>query len=143
MAAAESTEVFNCTPQEFYSLISDYSQYPQFLTEVKNCTVVEVEKTRKLVKFEVFLLKKFSYRLWITEEKNKGIHWEFDSGDLFKVSNGFWKLKDFQGKTQATYGVEAQFKLFVPSPIAKALVNVNLPNMMSSYQKRVQELYGK
>jgi hypothetical protein len=68
--------------------------------------------------------------------------WTFDSGDLFKVSTGSWLLSDEAGKTRAVYDVEAKFKVFIPGPISKALVNVNLPNMMASYKKRVSELYG-
>ncbi len=75
-------------------------------------------------------------------DSGNSLTWELDSGDLFKVSNGSWVLESEADKTKATYAVEAKFKVFVPSPIAKALVNVNMPNMMSSYKKRVSELYG-
>ena len=35
MATAETTEVFNCTVEEFFHIISDYEKYPEFLSEVK------------------------------------------------------------------------------------------------------------
>ncbi|MCC7404991.1 MAG: SRPBCC family protein [Bdellovibrionales bacterium] len=144
MAGAETTEVFKCTMAEFFAIVSDYPNYPKFLSEVAKCEVVKQEGSRKLVEFHIFLIKNFSYRLWITENPGKGIEWTFDSGDLFKESNGFWRLQeDGKGGVRATYGVDAKFKMFVPGPIAKALVNVNLPNMMASYHKRVKELYGK
>lgn len=143
MAGAQATELFNCSVQEFYSIISDYEKYPEFLAEVKSCKVVETRDSQKLVEFHVAMIKNFSYRLWITEASNKGINWVLDSGDLFKISNGSWDLKDEAGRTRAAYSVDAKFKVFVPGPIAKALVTVNLPNMMSSYHKRVKELYGK
>lgn len=140
--SASTSEVFNCKISEFYHIITDYERYPEFLSEVKKCQVITVDGARKLVEFQVFMIKSFSYRLWITESENQGISWALDSGDLFKVSNGFWRLEEEAGKTRATYSVEAKFKVFVPGPIAKALVNVNLPNMMSSYRQRVAELYG-
>ncbi len=143
MAGAQATELFNCSVPEFYTVISDYEKYPEFLAEVKACKVVETRDSQKLVEFHVSMIKNFSYRLWITEAPNKGINWVLDSGDLFKISNGSWDLKDEAGRTRATYAVDAKFKVFVPGPIAKALVTVNLPNMMSSYHKRVKELYGK
>lgn len=141
MASAQTTEVFNCKPEEFYQIISDYNKYGDFLAEVKKCSVVSEEGNRKLVEYEVSVIKDFKYRLWMTEEDNK-ISWVFDSGDLFKVSNGSWVIEEEAGKTRATYAVEAKFNMFVPGPIAKALVSVNLPNMMSAYHKRVSELYG-
>lgn len=77
----------------------------------------------------------------IEEAPNK-VTWELAGGDLFKTSAGAWVLEEEAGKTRASYSVEATFKTFVPGPVAKALISVNLPNMMSAYHKRVSELYG-
>ncbi len=143
MAEAQTTELFNCTVDELYKIVSDYEKYPEFLAEVRDCKVVKTDGAKKLVEFTVSVIKDFKYRLWMTEEAPAKISWVFESGDIFKVSNGSWVLKDEAGKTRATYMVEAKFNLFVPGPIAKALVSVNLPNMISSYHKRVKEIYGK
>lgn len=143
MADAKTTELFNCTPEEFYKIIADYEKYSEFLSEIRGCRVVKTEAHRKLVEYTVNVIKEFKYKLWMTEEPHKKISWVLESGDLFKVSNGYWELQEEAGKTRATYYVDAKFNMFVPGPIAKALVNVNLPNMMSSYHKRVRELYGK
>lgn len=143
MAEAQTTELFNCTVDELYKIVSDYEKYPEFLAEVRECKVLKTDGNKKLVEFTVSVIKDFKYRLWMTEEAPSKVSWVFESGDIFKVSNGSWVLKDEAGKTRATYMVEAKFNLFVPGPIAKALVSVNLPNMISSYHKRVKELYGK
>ncbi|MBX7230939.1 MAG: SRPBCC family protein [Bdellovibrionales bacterium] len=143
MAEVKATEIFNCSVNEFYEIITSYDKYNEFLSEVKSSHIVETRGTQKLVEFHVAMIKNFTYKLWITENLGKGISWVLDSGDLFKVSSGSWVLVEEAGRTKATYNVDAQFKIFIPGPIAKALVNVNLPNMMSSYHKRVKELYGK
>lgn len=143
MAKASTTEVFNCTPEQFFKIIADYDKYHEFLAEVKQCKVLKVEGSRKLVEYNVQVIKSFKYSLWMTETPNSSITWEFASGDVFKTSVGSWKLEDEAGKTRATYVVEATFGMFVPGPIANALVSVNLPNMISSYHKRVKQLYGK
>lgn len=143
MADARTTELFNCSAQEFYNIVADYEKYPEFLSEVKGCKVIKSEGNRKLVEYTVNVIKDFKYRLWMTEDAPKKISWIFDSGDLFKISNGYWEVTEEAGRARAVYYVEAKFNLFVPGPIAKALVNVNLPNMVSSYHKRVKELYGK
>lgn len=142
MAAASTTETFPCTTDQFFRIISDYESYPQFLSEVMSCKVLKSEGERKLVEFSVSVIKSFTYRLWMTEQPGKKISWELDSGDLFKTSSGSWVLEDLNGKTKAHYAVDATFKVFVPGPVAKALVNVNLPNMMKSYQERVKKIYG-
>jgi coenzyme Q-binding protein COQ10 len=142
MAAASTTETFPCSSEKFFEIISDYESYPQFLTEVKGCKVIETKGNKKLVEFQVSVVKTFTYRLWISEEKPKRISWTLDSGDIFKTSVGSWDLEDSGGKTKATYAVDATFKVFVPGPIAKALINVNLPNMMRAYHERVKVRYG-
>lgn len=142
MAKASTTEVFNCTPEQFFKIISDYEKYHEFLAEVKKCTVLKTEGPKKLVEYNVSVMKTFKYNLWMTEDAPRGISWELASGDVFKTSVGSWKLENEAGKTRATYTVEATFGMFVPGPIANALVSVNLPNMMSSYHKRVKQIYG-
>lgn len=143
MASAQTTDLFSCTPEQFYSIITDYSKYPEFLQEVKACRVLKTEGQKKLVEYEVSVMKNFKYTMWMTETPESEVKWEFAGGDIFKTSSGFWKLKEEGGKTRATYSVEATFNLFVPGPIAKALVSVNLPNMVSSYHKRVNHLFGR
>jgi coenzyme Q-binding protein COQ10 len=143
LASAETTAVFDCTPDQFFRIISDYAQYPTFLNEVKDCQVLKTEGQRKLVEYKVSVIKTFAYRLWMVEEAGRKITWSLDSGDIFKTSNGLWELSEAPGhKTTARYWVEATFSLFVPGPITKALVNANLPGMVAAYKKRVKELYG-
>ena len=142
MAAASTVETFPCSTEQFFNIVSDYEKYPEFLSEVKSCKVLETKGDKKLVEFQVSVLKTFTYRLWISEEKNKRIWWTLDSGDIFKTSVGSWDLEDSAGKTKAKYAVDATFKVFVPGPVAKALVNVNLPNMMRAYHERVKKKYG-
>lgn len=148
MAKAQTSELFNCTTEEFYKIVSDYAKYPEFLKEVKTCKVIKENGNQKHVEYKVSLIKDFKYTLLTKEthdEKTKAytIDWEFVSGDVFKTMKGYWKLADEAGKCRATYFVEATFGMFVPGPVATAAVSVNLPNMISSYHKRISQLYGK
>lgn len=143
MSSAQTTEIFACSPQQFFNIISDFENYPEFLSEVKKCVLITDRGNEKLVEFQIHFVKSFVYRMWMKLEAPRKVSWSLDSGDLFKESSGYWELKDVGGKTEAEYSVDAKFKVFVPGPIAKALVNVNLPNMMSAYHKRVEKLYGQ
>jgi coenzyme Q-binding protein COQ10 len=143
MAGASHSEVFNCSVPEFYKIVTDYEKYPEFLQEVKSCKVVKTEGDRKLVEYKVSVIKSFSYQLWMTEKEPAQVSWTFAGGDVFKTSTGSWTLEDEAGKCRAHYKVDATFSIFVPGPIAKTLLNVNLPSMMSAYQKRVKDIYGK
>jgi ribosome-associated toxin RatA of RatAB toxin-antitoxin module len=143
MPGATHTEIFNCTVPEFFKVVSDYEKYPQFLQEVKECRVVKNENGKKLVEYNVSVIKTFTYQMWMSEHEPESVTWTFAGGDIFKTSSGSWKLSDQAGKTKAIYTVEATFSMFVPGMIAKTLLNVNLPSMMSSYHKRIKDLYGK
>lgn len=143
MASASTTEVFNCTPAEFFKIIADFSSYPQFLSEVKKCEVLKTEGNRKLVEYQVSVIKSFKYTIWVTEQEPELMSWEFAGGEIFKTMKGHWKLEDQAGKCKATYYVEATFGMFIPGPITKALLDVNLPNMISAYHKRIKTIYGK
>ena len=142
MASAAATEVFNCDCESFYKIVSNYEKYQEFLSEVKAARIIETKGPRKLVEFEISMIKTFSYSLWMTEDVGKSITWEFNKGDIFKKMDGAWKLEDEAGRCRATYTIEASVGLWVPGAITKGLIEVNLPNMMSSYHKRVKELYG-
>ena len=144
MANAKHTEIFNCSVPEFFRVVADYEKYPEFLQEVKSCKILKTEGSRKLVEYQVSVIKTFSYKLWMTESPPASINWEFAGGDIFKTSNGSWYLHEHDGgKTLAQYEVDATFNVFVPGMIAKTLLNVNLPTMMKAYHERIKELYGK
>lgn len=141
--SATHTEIFNCSVSEFLTIVSDYESYPEFLQEVKECKIVKTEAGKKLVQYKVNVIKTFTYQLWMMENQPNQVSWTFAGGDIFKTSDGSWKLEEQAGKTKATYTVDATFGIFVPGPIAKTLLTVNLPTMMGAYHKRVKEKYGK
>jgi coenzyme Q-binding protein COQ10 len=144
MADAHAIETFNCTPQEFFDIAADYEKYPEFLNEVKACKVLKTEGDTKLVEYKVSVVKSMSYQLKTKEIAPSLVSWEFAGGDAFKTMSGSWKIEEAPGgKCKCTYDVEATFKMFVPGPVAKTLLTVNLPAMMSSYHKRIKTLYGK
>lgn len=143
MASASTSDVFNCTPLEFFKIVTDYGSYPKFLAEVKECKVLREENGRKLVEYHVSVIKTFKYTIWTTEVEPSSVSWEFAGGDIFKTMRGSWKLEEQAGKTKATYSVEATFGLLVPGFVTKGLLDVNLPNMMSAYHRRIKTIYGK
>ncbi|RYZ66586.1 MAG: SRPBCC family protein [Proteobacteria bacterium] len=149
MPATQHTEVFNCSREEFYKIVTDYEKYPEFLQEVKECKILKTDDgpsgpgTRQLVEYKVSVIKSFKYELWMTHTPDEAVSWTFAGGDIFKTNSGSWKIEDQAGKAKVTYAVEATFGVFVPGMIAKTLLNVNLPAMMSAYHKRIKDLYGK
>ena len=143
MASANAKEVFNCSVEEFYKVVSDYEKYSDFLPEVKSVKVYKNENGLKEMEYHVSLIKTFKYKLKINEVQNEKINFEFIGGDVFKTMKGSWTQADQGGKCAIEYNVEASFGLLVPESMAKTLVSANLPMMMSNFKKRVKEVYGK
>lgn len=143
MASAKTTEVFNCTKEEFFKIVSDYEKYPLFLSEVKSVKIIKNKDQVKEMEYNVSLIKTFSYKLRATEVVNQSVKFEFIGGDVFKTMKGSWTLRDKDKKVEVDYEVEATFGLLVPNAMAKTLVSVNLPIMMANFKKRVKEVYGK
>jgi ribosome-associated toxin RatA of RatAB toxin-antitoxin module len=85
------------------------------------------------------MIKSFKYTINTKQERPTKVSWTLDSGDLFKKNDGEWKLKDLgNGKTEVTYSLDLDFKMFAPSSILSALTSKNLPIMMESFFKRAK-----
>ena len=137
MPAAKRTEVFDIPREKFYNAIIDYESYPELLSEVNAVEVLDFGETSARVRYEVKIIKSFSYILHLFHERPQGISWELESGDLFKVNNGFWKLtEEDDGKTKVEYSLEVGFKVFAPKAITQKLVAHNLPKMMDIFYQR-------
>ena len=134
MAKAERTEVFDVPVDKFYQAIIDYNSYPDFVDGMK-----AVEVSGDQVKYTLNLIKEVTYTLKMKQIENKEVSWSLVSGDIMKVNNGKWTLKDIgNGKTEVTYSLEVELKGFLPGlgMIEKTLVSTNLPLNMKAFAKR-------
>ena len=140
MASAQRTEIVDVEINRLYEVITDYSKYPDFVEGVSAIKVISQNETSAQGEYSLNLIKSFKYIINIKQEKPTHISWTLDSGDLFKKNDGQWKLKDLgNGKTEVTYSLDIDFKMFAPSSILSALTNKNLPMMMDSFFKRAKK----
>lgn len=134
MAKAERTEIFDVPADKFYQAIVDYNSYPDFVDGMKS-----VEVKGDTVTYTLSLIKEVTYTLKMSHKPNQEVSWSLVSGDMMKVNNGKWTLKDLgNGKTEVTYSLEVELKGFLPGlgMIEKTLVNTNLPLNMKAFAKR-------
>lgn len=142
MANAERTEIMNASKESLLSVLKDYESYPDFMDGVSHVEVIEKSGNKVKAKYDLNVIKTFSYVLNL-EESEDGVSWSFDSGDIFSINNGSWKLKDLgNGTTEVTYSIEIEIKIKMMGTgmITKKLVNTSLPSMMKSVEKRAQSL---
>jgi len=141
MAKASISETFNAPIKKVFQTITDYSHYPEFLSDVKRISIIDDTNPKaKLVEFELSLIKTFRYQVIMTEEPNHRLSWRFHSGDIFKTNTGQWTLKEIEPeKTLAEYSLEVGFGVFVPGMIANKLIEVSLPSMIKAFKERVEK----
>lgn len=142
MARAERTEVFDVPADKFYQAIVDYKNYPEFVDGMRSVEVQNETAEGATVKFNLSLIKDISYTIKLSNKPQTEVSWSLVSGDMMKINNGKWTLKDLGGKTEVTYSLEVELKGFLPglSMIEKTLVNTNLPLNMKAFAKRAASL---
>lgn len=142
MARAERTEIFDVPTDKFYQAIVDYKNYPQFVDGMKSVQVQNESADGATVTFNLSLIKEISYTIKLSNKPQSEVSWSLVSGDMMKINNGKWTLKDLGGKTEVTYSLEVELKGFMPGlgMIEKTLVNTNLPLNMKAFAKRAASL---
>jgi coenzyme Q-binding protein COQ10 len=139
MASVEKTEVYDVAIDKLYAAIVDYAQYPKFVAGVDDVEVHSANETTAKVTYKLNLIKTFTYTLNHKHTKPTLVEWSLDSGDFFKKNNGYWKLKDLgNGKTEVTYGLDMDLKIFAPQMILNKLASNNLPATMKAFRDRAQ-----
>lgn len=141
MALVQRVETYDVPIEKFYEAIIDYEAYPDFLEGMKEVKVLKSSTKAIEVEYVLDLIKKFRYTLIHQHKKNKEVSWVLKEGDLFKKSEGSWSLKKLGvNKTEVTYTLDVEVKLFAPKMIVKKLVNVQIPNTMEAYYERAKLL---
>lgn len=143
MARAEKTEVFDVPCEKFYKAIIDYKGYPQFVEGMKSVEIQNESADGATVKFNLSLIKDISYTLKLSHKPQTEVSWSLVGGDMMKINNGKWTLKDLGGaRTEVTYSLEVELKGFLPGlgMIEKTLVSTNLPLNMKAFAKRAASL---
>jgi len=132
--------VINAAPARCFQVITDFERYPQFVEELKTAKILKREPNFLRVEFAVKIIKEISYTLDLTTKPDQEVSWTMHKG-FFKKNIGGWKLKELGGgKTEATYEVDVEFGLLVPSSVVKMLQENNLPKMLQAFKKRIEAL---
>jgi coenzyme Q-binding protein COQ10 len=141
MASASISETMNAPIEKVYQVLTDYEKNPEFMDGVTSAEVLSRDGNTATVKFNIDIIKKFTYTIKLTETAPTELSWVFVEGDLFKSNTGKWKLTDNgDGTTLVEYSLDVNFKMMVPGMISKKLVSSNLPNLMKNVNKRAQAL---
>lgn len=146
MAELSTEQIFNCTPEQAFEAIRQYSKYKEYIPGVTSTEVLPAQKKGSTcqVRYDLKFIKTFYYTLDMFEEPGKKIYWHLADSNLLKVSNGSWDFsKVGQKQTKAIYAVEVGFSGFVPNKVVEQVTKANLPAMMAGFQKLIDDCSAK
>jgi len=140
MATAELKKILSVDRAKLFAVVTKYEDYPQFVDGVSSVSVERKGPGKARVTYKVNLVKELTYTLDHEEDAENGfVKWSLVSGDIMKKNSGHWELRDAgAGKTEASYKVEVEFKVWVPGPILNKLVSGSLPSMIENFEKRAR-----
>ena len=147
MPSASRSITIDVPADHFFSVITDFESYPEFIPETVDVEILDTKKKGKgkvtEAKFFLKVIKKIDYTLRLTQEPNTRMHWELVEGP-FKTNNGSWELEPAgKNKVKATYTVDITMGFLVPQSITNMLVGTSLPKMLESFKERAESTYGK
>lgn len=141
MAQADMDKTYDVSAEKYFSAITEYEKYPDFVDGVKK---VKIERKGNQVKgdYELSMMgKDMSYTINITEDPvKKTIDWTLDKSSFFKVNKGAWKIESTGANScKVNYSLEIELSFSVPSFLLKGGVKTSLPTMMNSFYERAKK----
>ncbi len=139
MAQAETSDVFSVSKDQLFEVVTRYELYPEFVDGMKEVSVERKAEGKARVSYLLSMMgKDIRYSLDLTEHRESGsVKWELVESDFFKKNNGFWEITPAGEKScSVKYGVDVEFKMWVPGPILNTLVKGSLPSMLKSFKER-------
>jgi ribosome-associated toxin RatA of RatAB toxin-antitoxin module len=131
---------FKVSLPTLYKTIIDFEGYKDFLPEVVWSSIVSRKSDTEIrVRFEIDMMKRFSYELDFTLFPEKEVHWKLVESDFFKANQGKWVLTASGNYTKVQYHLEVGFGFLVPGWITKKLTESNLPQMFDKFEQRAKK----
>ena len=140
-SARHSTEI-DATPEQVLSVIADFPSYKDFIPEIEDCILVKETETHWDVRFTLKLVKRFRYVLRMDKSNPNAIRWKLLEG-MFKSNDGGWDLEPIDGgkRTRATYFIDINVGMFVPSSIMRNAVSRSLPDTVQRFKDETERRF--
>ena len=141
MPCAKSTLDIQVPPSVLMGVITDFAQYPNFLPDMEEATLLRVDPDVWTVRFAIRIIRRIEYTLELHRTGDTGLRWALVEG-AFKANSGGWELAPIDGGagTRATYTLELDLGMFVPGSVLKTLLEHNLPATLLAFKARAEGL---
>lgn len=139
MPSAKYETEIGVSPEVVMSVITDFDSYAHFLPEIEVCEVVRAGEDEWDVRFTVKVVKRLRYTLKLTKMSPLQVRWTLVKG-AFKSNDGGWDLTPLAdgAGTRASYFIDLQIGMFVPSSIMRTMVERSLPDTISRFKQEAE-----
>lgn len=129
---------------QVFEVVKDVSLYPEFLSTTKEVNILNSKSDYIEAEFKIFVVKDVHYALKFQWDEPTELRWTFLGGDFMKDNQGAWKLEEKSDETTlAHYQVDVRFGWMVPGAIVDKLTKHQLPELMTSFKDRCEQLYKR
>ena len=139
MAEATRTIHINAPVERCFEVITNYEHYPEFLLAVKRVRTFDRSGPNVSVEYDADIIKRITYSVRMFEEAPHRVSWTFIRGDFMKNNYGGWVLEPDGAGTKATYTVAVDLGPLVPKALLRPLVEVQLPTLLTSFKRRIEQ----
>ena len=139
MPSASRTIEIDVTPEAFFSVITDFESYPDFIPEMVSAKIVRQTGDIWEVAFGIHVVRRLDYTLRLVKVSPTRVEWSLVSG-VFRSNNGSWQLTALADgqRTKAEYTVDIQVGMFLPGSLVRSLVGKSLPAMLTKFKARAE-----
>jgi coenzyme Q-binding protein COQ10 len=144
MASVSRSIEVDVSPEQFVRVVQDYARYPEFVPELKSVRVGPWEGEAVEVTYWLDAqLRLYDFTLRHEVRGPSRIEWNLvRGGDFMRKNRGAWTIeRTSAGHTKATYAIEIDLGPLVPSNFEKALAERGLPNLLSNFKTRAEQLF--
>ncbi|MEE2787162.1 MAG: SRPBCC family protein [Myxococcota bacterium] len=139
MKTVTQTVDIDVTPERFYTLLTDFESYPDFVPNQSSVALMSVSENRWRVQFELSVVRKLKYTLDLVGVPGQSLKWYLVEGDMMKTNTGGWTLESLEsGGTRAHYEIDVTFAGFVPRSVARTLIERTLPSNLAAFKREAE-----
>lgn len=132
------------TPEQLFDLVADIEKYPQFLPWCVAARIVSKSETEIVADLSVgykFFRETFRSRVHLTPKTRIDV--EYITGPFHSLNNR-WSFMEAPGSgTHIDFFIDFQFRNSLFQSATQKIFEKAFDQMLSSFEKRAQKLYGK
>lgn len=133
--------VVDATPEQILAVIADFPQYPQWVSAVKECEVLDryPDGAAKQVSFVLDAgVVKDTYTLQYHWHGGDGVSWTLVKGQMQRSQEGEYRLRPVGTGTEVTYSLAVELSIPMLGMLKRKAEKVIMDTALKELKRRVE-----